>query len=111
MEAGEHHTENPYENISGIIDEVHKMKSEEDTKAEDDQSDNIPTVRKEESSLIRFLLHEIFIIPKIKFDKSPPVHTLNCHGPTGSKCWRGICTVACSDGAKVKINLPFLQFF
>jgi len=104
VEAGEHETENPYENISSIIEEVHKIEStEEDTKAEEDQADDIPTVRKEESSLIRFLLHEIFIIPKIK---SPQVHTLNCRGPTGSKCSHGICTVACSDGAKVQLHCP-----
>merc|ERR1719470_182533 len=107
LEAGEHGTENPYENISSIIDQAHKIESAEDSKVDDDKSDNIPTVvEKEESSLMRFLLHEIFLIPKQKFSESLQVHTLNCQGPTGSRCSRGICTVACSDGAQVQMYCP-----
>jgi len=106
LDVGEHDTDNPYENISSIIDEAHKIESEEDTKVDGDKSDNIQTVKKEESSLMNFLLHQIFLLPKLKFDVSPQVHTLNCQGPTGSKCSRGICTVACSDGAQVQLYCP-----
>jgi len=106
LNAGEHDTENPYENISSIIDEAHKIESEEDAKVDSDKSDNIQIVEKEESSLMKFLLHQIFLLPKLKFDASPQVHTLNCQGPTGSKCSRGICTVACSDGAQVQLYCP-----
>jgi len=105
FEAGEHDAENPYENISSIIDQAHKIESKDDIKA-DDKSDNILIVqKKEDSSLMSFLLHQIFVIPKLKFE-SPQVHTLNCQGSTGSKCSRGICTVACSDGAKVQLYCP-----
>merc|ERR1719318_749374 len=44
LETEEHGTENPYENISSIIDQAHKIESAEDFKVDDDKSDNIPTV-------------------------------------------------------------------
>jgi len=94
--------ENPFETLNSLIDDAHKIEDENAQVDEVGKSVSSNTgIRKEESSLIRFLLHKVFILPRI----APPreVHTLHCYGPSSSQCVRGTCSVACSGGAKVQL--------